>query len=303
MAEATGIANEVEPAEGAPEVPVTTAVDGAEAPAVAEVVEIAAAEVEAVEPVAVEAVVAEPVAVETAKVPAAVRLPKAKRPRKPVAAKPVAAKTPAPVTEPVVVAPAAKAPLAKAKVAAKPRSAAKAPAAAKPERKPKAAAKPQNNKKTTISQLKESIMANKTTADFTEGFKDVLSDVQAKAKEGFEKSTAVFGEAGTFAKGNVEALVESGKILAAGIKEFGEGYAAEAKAAYETLSTDAKELTAVKSPVDFFKLQGELARRNFDQAVAFGSKSSEAFMKLAGEAFVPLQSRVSLAMEKVKKVA
>lgn len=298
MAEATGIANEVEPAEGAPEVPVTTAVAAAEAPAVAEVVEIAAAEVEAVESVAVEAVVAEPVAVETAKVPAAVRLPKAKRPRKPVAAK-----TLAPVTEPVVVAPAAKAPLAKAKVAAKPRSAAKAPAAAKPERKPKAAAKPQNNKKTTISQLKESIMANKTTADFTEGFKDVLSDVQAKAKEGFEKSTAVFGEAGTFAKGNVEALVESGKILAAGIKEFGEGYAAEAKAAYETLSTDAKELTAVKSPVDFFKLQGELARRNFDQAVAFGSKSSEAFMKLAGEAFVPLQSRVSLAMEKVKKVA
>jgi hypothetical protein len=154
-----------------------------------------------------------------------------------------------------------------------------------------------------ISQLKEKIMATKKTTDFTASLTDVVSDVQEKAKAAFEKSTASLGEAGEFAKGNVEALVESGKIFAEGLKGMGETIVAEGKSAFEVMSADAKELAAVKSPADFFKLQGELMRRNFDSMVAFGSKNTEAVMKLAGDAATPISSRVSLAMEKAKKAA
>lgn len=199
---------------------------------------------------------------------------------------------------------------AKAPVSGKAKATAKAPAPIKTAAatsatpiSPKISKKAPSKAAPTLSQLKDTIMATTKTPDFTEGFKDAIADVQAKAKEGYEKGTAAFGEATEFAKGNVEALVESGKILASGLKEFGEGYAAEAKAAFEALSADAKELAAVKSPTDFFKLQGELARRSFDQAIAFGSKSSEAMLKLAGEAIVPISGRIGLAMEKVKKVA
>ena len=64
-----------------------------------------------------------------------------------------------------------------------------------------------------------------------------------------------------------------------------------------------KELAAVKSPTELFQLQGKIARRNFDTFVATSSKNTEAFLKLANDAFAPLTGRVEVATEKLAKVA
>ena len=48
---------------------------------------------------------------------------------------------------------------------------------------------------------------------------------------------------------------------------------------------------------------GDIARRNFDMFVATGSKNTEAFLKLANDAFAPLTGRVEVATEKLAKVA
>lgn len=153
--------------------------------------------------------------------------------------------------------------------------------------------------------FKDTIMAKtqNLTEDFTAKIQDAVADAQDRAKAVFEKGNEFASEYGEFAKGNVEALVKSTKILAAGLQDMGKGYVAEGKSAIETMTADVKELAAVKSPADFFKLQGELLRRNFDAAVAAGSKNSEKVVKLANEAFAPIQGRVSLAIEKVKKAA
>ena len=206
----------------------------------------------------------------------------------------------------------------KAAPAAKPAPAAKKVAA------PKAAAKPVAAKKTVAAKkaaapkkpvakkvvkaapsFKDTIMTKTKTAadDFTAKVQETVTEAQDRAKAMFEKSQAMFGDAGEFAKGNVEALVESGKIIATGLQDLGKDYVAEGKTALETVQADFKELTAVKTPADFFKLQGEMLRRNFDAAVASGSKYSEKTVKLAGEAFAPIQNRVSLAVEKVKQAA
>ncbi len=157
----------------------------------------------------------------------------------------------------------------------------------------------------TISQIKDKFMATtKTqTEDFSARIKDSVADAQDRAKVAYDKSTVVFGDVTEFSKGNVEALVESSKILAAGLQDMGKAYVAEGKSAIETLTADVKELAAVKSPTDFFKLQGEMLRRNFDAAVAAGSKNSETLVKLAGDAFAPISTRASLAIEKVKQAA
>ena len=139
--------------------------------------------------------------------------------------------------------------------------------------------------------------------NFTETFKGTFTEVQSKAKEALEKSSAAFADYNDFAKGNVEAVVESGKILAAGLQDFGTNVTAESRSAFETATADFKELAAVKSPADFFKLQSELFRRNFDTAVAYGSKTSEAMLKLTSEAIAPISGRVSLAVEKVRTTA
>ena len=169
--------------------------------------------------------------------------------------------------------------------------------------KKKAAPKPAAPKPTTTSQIKDTIMTKTTATDFTAKIAEVASEAQDRAKAAFEKGSALFADASEFSKGNVEAIVEAGKILGAGLQELGQTYASEGKSAFETLTADVKELTAVKSPADFFKLQGEIMRRSFDAAVATGSKRSEAFLKLANDSFAPIGTRVSVAIDKVKQAA
>jgi phasin family protein len=157
--------------------------------------------------------------------------------------------------------------------------------------------------KPTITELKEKIMATAKTPDFTKPVTEAIGEFQTKAKAAYDKGTEAMTEATEFAKGNVEALVESGKIFAAGAQDLGKAYVEEAKSAYETLTADLKEMAAIKSPTELFQLQGKIMRRNFDMMVATGSKNTEAAMKLANDAFAPISGRVSLAAEKLAKVA
>lgn len=146
--------------------------------------------------------------------------------------------------------------------------------------------------------LKETVkMATKTKTP------EIAAKLQESFKDAAEKAKAAFGETGEFAKGNLEAVVASTKILATGVKSMGETYVAETKSAYETMTADMKEFTAVKSPTEFFELQSKLMRKNFDAAVATGSKKSEEMLKLVNEAFQPISTRMSLAMEKMKQAA
>ena len=156
----------------------------------------------------------------------------------------------------------------------------------------------------TLSELKEKIMATaKTTTDYTKPVADAVDDFQARAKTAFDKGTEAVAEATEFAKGNVEALVESGKIYAAGVQDLGKTYVEDAKSVYETFTADVKDLAAVKSPTELFQIQGKIARRNFDAFVAASAKNSEAWFKLANDAFVPLSGRVNVAAEKLSKAA
>ena len=154
-----------------------------------------------------------------------------------------------------------------------------------------------------INSLKELIMATKQTEDFTATVKNAAADLQGKAKQAFAKSSEVLGEVSEFTKGNVEALVASGKILGAGLQELGKTYAEESKTAYETVTADLKQLAEVKSPVDFVRIQTSILRRNIDRAFDIGGKRSEAVLKLAGETIAPISARASMAVEKLKKAA
>jgi hypothetical protein len=238
---------------------------------------------------------------------------------KPVAVKPaakpepvpVAAKAPAPKA-------AAPAPTAKPKPARKPVSRrksapVKSPAAVAKKATPRPAPAP--TKTHTVSELKEKIMATKNSftsafpgmpADFSDMGKsmtDAVSEMQSKAQAAYEKGTGMVSEMTDLAKGNVEALVESGKIVATGLQDMGKTYADEAKSAYETISADLKEMASVKSPTELFQLQGKIMRRNFDMLVATGTKGSEGAMKLANDAIAPISARVNLAVEKLSKAA
>ena len=238
-------------------------------------------------------VAAKPRAPKAAAKPAAKRKPAASTsvPARAAARKPVTIKPPV-ALKPVALKPVVPKPAIAAKVAVGKRKPVVTPT------KPQAGV---SSKFLPFTQIKDKTMD--ITSTFTDGLKGVVSDAQAKAKEAFEKSSAIFSEYNEFAKGNVEAAVESGKIFATGLQGMGTTFVAESKSAFETMTSDVKELSAAKTPADFFKLQSDLFRRNFDSAVAYGSKNSEAVLKLANEVMAPLSGRVSLAVEKVRKAA
>ena len=232
--------------------------------------------------------------------PAAKKAPAKKAPaKKPVAAK-TAAKKPAAKKAPAKTvakkAPAKKAP---AKKAAAPKKApAKKPVAKKAPA--KVAAKTETN---PVTKLKDTIMATAEKTDFTAQAKEMAADVQERVKTAYAKSSEFAGEFGEFNKANVDAVVESGKIFFTGAQELVKDNVETGKTVVETVTEDAKKMAAIKSPTEPMQLQGELARRNFDAVVSYGSQRTEAWVKLYNDAFAPISNRVSVAAEKITKAA
>jgi len=226
-------------------------------------------------------------------------------------AKPAAKAAPAPKATPAPKAkPAAKAkPVSAKKPAAKPATAKKTPAPKAPAAKAKAkpVAKPvktkpvSNTKPTPKTDTKSKEI--KMAAKINEDIKKFAGEAQAKAKETFEKSSALMGEVGEFTKGNFEAVAESGKILAEGLKSMSTTVAADSRTALDTVSSDMKEFASIKSPADLFELQSEMVRKNIESAIELSTKNSEAMVKLIGDAAAPISGRVNLAVEKVRSIA
>ncbi|CAH0353062.1 MAG: TIGR01841 family phasin [Sphingobium sp.] len=233
-------------------------------------------------------------------------------PKAPVVAK--VAPKPMPVTKDAAPAPVAKSPVEEAPVVKKPVAATVAlPVAA-----PAAVAAPTEDK-TPTPELEKSFPT--ATAEGTNAMNDVIentkkyteeaktrfqsafSEMNEKAKTSVEKSTKAVEEMTEIAKGNVEALVESGKIAAKGIEAMGQDAAEYSRMSFEKASATMKSLAAAKSPAEFFQLQSEMLSSAFDAFAKESAKTSEAIIKLAGEVAQPLSSRVSVVTDKVKSLA
>jgi hypothetical protein len=131
----------------------------------------------------------------------------------------------------------------------------------------------------------------------------VYADFNEKAKAGVEKSTKAIEELSDLTKGNVEALVESGKIAAKGIETMGQEAVDYSRKNFEKATASFKSFSTVKTPTEFFQLQSQLMSSSFDEFAKEAAKNSEAFMKLAGDVAQPLTARVTLVTDKVKSLA
>ena len=117
------------------------------------------------------------------------------------------------------------------------------------------------------------------------------------------KGQEIAKEAVEFSKGNLEAMVEAGKIAAKGGEAIAQDLAAYAKQSFTDTTAAAKRYAEVKTPADFFQLQTELTKTAFDTMVKQGSKTTELSVKLANDAFQPISNRIALAVSKLKSAA
>ena len=215
-----------------------------------------------------------------------------------------AAPAPAAKKAPVKKASVKKAPAAKKAVSAKKPVARKTPAPKQSNASAPAAASAKSEP--TVTQLKEKIMATANydyTKQISKSMTDAVSEMQARTQAAYDKSTEAMGEMTEFAKGNVEAVAETGKVFAESMQGMGKTLADEAKSAYEVATADIKDMASVKSPTELFQLQGTIMRRNFDAMIAAATKTTDATMKMANDVAAPLSARMNVAAEKMSKVA
>ena len=118
-----------------------------------------------------------------------------------------------------------------------------------------------------------------------------------------EKITQTTEELVSFSQANVEAIVKSSQIWAAGVQDIGKTFAATAQAQMDATMATLKAFTSVKSFKDAIELQTTLARSSVESVVAETGKLTDASMKLAEQTFAPITARVNVAMEKFSKAA
>ena len=163
----------------------------------------------------------------------------------------------------------------------------------------------------TAAALAETIIEEPVMATTIENMTDTATDktqamfgeMNGRAKDAMEKSTKLFAELNGFTKGNVEAMVESGKLAFAGMQSMAQEQAAYVRKQFEEATNAARTMASVKSPTEFVKMQGDYVRQQFDAMVAQTSHSTEAVLKLAGEVAQPISNRVAVAVEKIKQAA
>lgn len=137
----------------------------------------------------------------------------------------------------------------------------------------------------------------------TDTMQNTAETMQANAQDAMSKGKQTFEEITAFGQGNVEAMVESTRVAVKGVEAMAQARAAFAKQSFEATIATFKSMAEVRTPTDFFKLQGDYLRDSMDALVAETSRSTEATLKLVGEIAQPIQNRVALAAEKVRAVA
>ena len=130
----------------------------------------------------------------------------------------------------------------------------------------------------------------------------LFADAGSRGQEAIEKGRKNAEELADLTRANVEAYVEAGKIAATGAKTVGEDALHRVREGIEQNVAELKSLAQASSPTEFFQLQSEIAKQNFDRVVASLSQLTEASVKLAGEAVQPLSNRAALNAEKINEL-
>lgn len=142
-----------------------------------------------------------------------------------------------------------------------------------------------------------------TIKNMTAKGEQAFTELKTRAEGALGKGQQYAADLNDFNKGNLEALVESGKIAAKGFERLGQEQAEFARKSFEQTTAAFKGMAGVKSPTELAKLHSDYVRTSFDAMVAQTSHSTEAFLKLAGEIAQPISNRFAVAAEKVKLAA
>ncbi len=142
---------------------------------------------------------------------------------------------------------------------------------------------------------------NKAAAEAVAEVGAGFGQMNDRMSELMEKNMKTMSEMSDFAKGNVEAMIESAKAAGVAAETLAGHFAETSKKHVEDAQAAFKAVTGAKTPQEFFQAQNDYARSQFEKAVANWSQLSETWLKVAGDVVQPISNRMALAADQVKK--
>jgi phasin family protein len=133
-------------------------------------------------------------------------------------------------------------------------------------------------------------------------FQALFTEAGERGQQAVKRSQKAIEELAEVGKANVEALVDAGKIAVEGARSLSQDVVETGREGVEKAADVVRALAEAKSPTEFMQLQTEFARAQFDRFVAESSRLTESFVKLAGEAIQPIQTRATLNAERINKL-
>lgn len=127
-----------------------------------------------------------------------------------------------------------------------------------------------------------------------------FADFSVQAKAAFEKSSKIMEDMTDLTKGNIEAVVVASRAAAKNTETLTQTAADFSRRSFEEATKALKTMSAAKTPTEFFNLQNDFAKAQFDKMISESSKMSELMVKMFGDVMEPLSTRASVAADKVK---
>ena len=155
----------------------------------------------------------------------------------------------------------------------------------------------------TMKQTKQTFedVTAKTTEFAQKSYDGLLGTTREQLETVSVSTFKAFEEFSKFQKDNYEAFIAASTIFAKGAENVGKAWMSLSQEAMEATAQTAKSLLGAKTLREAVDLQSDFAKSNFDKLVAEGTKMSELTVKVANEAFAPLNARVNVAVEKLLK--
>lgn len=104
----------------------------------------------------------------------------------------------------------------------------------------------------------------------------------------------------SFSQGNIEAVVKSSQIWAAGLQDLSKQFAATAQAQLDETLSVYKAFAGAKSLREVVDMQTALVRNTMEKAVAQTGQATEAGLKLAEQTIAPIAARMQVAASSFK---
>lgn len=138
----------------------------------------------------------------------------------------------------------------------------------------------------------------------TENYEKVVAMAQDNVEAAMKSGATVFkdyDELAGFGKDNVDAVVKSGTIFAQGMQVFGKTMADLTRQTMEQGVLATQAYIGCKTIADVAKVNNELVKKNYDQAIEESRKLADMSIQLTEEVVSPLADRYNQAVDKFTK--